>query len=653
MNKYLYNYKHKNITSILGTLLCVMFFTTSCNDDPLGDSFYTFTGQTVGQYIEDNSDQFSEFESLLDTTGMLSLLKAYGAYTCFLPDNAAMYNYYAQNDKASLSDFSIDELKNIALNNLVDDTELTSELFMDGASGYYTMSGRELTFTINSDSSGIVYSIFTNSSIVSRDIDLHNGIIHTVDEVLNPSDSTVISLIDNDENFTLFAKALDLTSLSKSLIETEDYSYEAPLSIDGVTDGDADWNGIVRIPQRRLKGFTILMESDETYANNGITSIEELQAYAKDIYDAVYPEDADVTDVTDSKNSLNRFMAYHIINKRISQRFFIDRYDNTSINNAANNKSHSVKTADEAYNMYEYIETLCPNTLIAVHVDRVSNESNLINKVENTGELIRFVDDNVDNIALNGYLHEIDGILTYNKDFSNELSSKRLRFDVLSFFPELANNNIRGEVTPVDEYHKWLIPNGYIDGITSTDATTISIFSSDKAPNYQSNEIFIVGVADFATETLPIPAGTYEVRYGYATNGKRGTYQIYFDGSPCGIPLNLNTSLTDPSIGYETPGENDNDLEGYQNDKMMRNRGYMKAPSCFKAIDGGWGHSTVSSRLNSNCIRRILGTYTFDEMTKHEIRCKSVGADSNPSQEFMFDYIEFVPTAIIESEGVE
>lgn len=642
-------YMRNNSMSFLLIAITAVLCFTSCIDDEVGDNFYTFTGQTVGQYIEDKSDEFSEFQAVLDTTGFLSLLKAYGTYTCFIPNNQAMYDYYAANDKSSFEDFELEDLRDLVLNSLVENIEVSSDLFTEGASGYYTMSGREISFTYVSDTSWSGYRVFSSSSITQGDIDLHNGLVHHVNQVISPSDSTLASIISSNPKFSLFTEALELTEISEKLIAIKDLDYIAPTEVNGAEDGDpGHTNTILRIPERRLYGFTALLESDETYAAAGITNITEMVAYAKSIYDAVYPEDKDVTDVTDSRNSLNRFVAYHIINKSIAKRFFVDKFDNTGNNNAIDGSTHTVK----AYDLYEYLETLAPNTLLEVKIDRALGESNLFNMNEETGQAIRLTD-NVDNAAVNGYLHEIDQVLTFNNEFLGRLSSKRIRMDALSFFPELTNNNIRGQVMPVGNWDTWLIPENYMDRVTVKEGW-VTIFTHDQASSLYGDEIFAAGeYCDFSFEVSPIPAGTYEVRFGYATNNKRGIYQIYLDDKPCGIPLNLNTNLTDPAIGYVMPGDELSDPDGYQNDKMMRNRGYMKAPDVYKAATAGWGHSTISARLNPNCARRILGVYTFDEMQTHSFRFKCVGKDDNISNpEFMFDYLEFVPTEMIESEGI-
>ena len=84
----------KRLKGIAGVSLMTLLVFNACNPDDIGDNYYTFTGETIGYYITNNPDRFSEFSHLLDTTGVKGLLNAYGEYTCFAPDNDAMFAFY-------------------------------------------------------------------------------------------------------------------------------------------------------------------------------------------------------------------------------------------------------------------------------------------------------------------------------------------------------------------------------------------------------------------------------------------------------------------------------------------------------------------------------------------------------------------------------
>ena len=632
---------------LIGVFSIVVFLYAlpSCNSDDVGDNLYTFKDKMMGQYLKDTTI-FSEFSKLLDTTKVTGLLNAFGYYTCFAPTNDAMFAFYKDKGKNSLEDFSYDTLKVMAYDHIINGTILNYINFVDGRLPNLTMSDRYISITFTD--SGTTYVNRTplkrGSLILRKDVNVHNGVIHILDRVLDPTRDGVSAAISKDERFSLFFDALERTGLADSLMKEKDDTYDPTLytSLITVTKDMNQWY-YQEVPKSRKYGYTLLIESNDTYAQNGITDIASMKLKAAEIYDAVYPEDAGIKDVTNRRNSLNRFIAYHIIQKQLSYEKFINAYDT----------NHMLKTVD----MYEYIETMCPNTLIEIKKERSTNRTNLFNYNRETGNVIQIVNGSYDFDATNGVFHEIDGLLAYSQDVHNELSTKRLRFDSSSFFPELTNNDMRGsrfkQNTITEMYSEqslhYQLPRGYIDRITSSEQTVVGYLAGyHKFQNYEGDEIFLNASSgklyDFTIITPPIPEGIYEVRFGYLTNGKRGVAQLYFDGTPCGVPLNLNTYASDN--GWELPGSVADDPNGFENDKMMRNRGYMKGPACYKVITAGWT-SGENARYSNAILRRILGQFNFKTAGHHELTVKGLSGG-----EFMFDYMEFVPTSAIESEDI-
>ncbi len=628
----------------IGLIFAFLLVFNNCSED-LGDNIYTVTDETVGEYLENRPDVYSEFVKMLDTTDVMGLLKAYGKYTCFAPTNDAIYDLYELKGKSSMEDFSLDSIKKIVYDHIIKGVEITSSDFIEGFLSDQTMGGRYIKISYATVDDKIVYYVNTTSTISEKDIEAHNGIVHQLSEVLLPTESTLNEAIAADNKYSLFYEALVETGLDEKLTPVEDESFEADESlIDTYEDVATGIGGLYHVPDERLYGFTAFVVSDETFANYGIEDLDDLKEYASLYYDQMYPDDADISDYTDSLNSLNRLIAYHLVNKQMSAEFLIEKWDNTGWED---DESHSVKTVD----MYEYLETMCPNTLIEVRTVRANdNEYNVFNMIDDANA-IRLTED-YDNDALNGVYHEVDGILLYTTDVEAMLSSKRIRMDAASFFPELTNNDMRvGHADDDYPSEQWVFPEGYFDRITTSASTTLQyINSDDRFLDYQGDELFLTGMYDFEITTPPVPAGTYEVRFGYQPTSNRGAAQLYWDGIPTGIPLDLTLLADDPKIGYETPGTDEDDLEGYENDKAMRNRGYMKAPASFKCIkdadNGGW-YTGPEGRNSSSALRRILGIYTFDETTTHVFTVTAVR-----SGEFMFDYLEFVPTEVIEYEDI-
>ncbi len=642
-SKYIANRRYWFFVKSSILFIAITGFFSACVEKIPDEAYYTFTGETIGAYISNpERPEYSEFSQLLEISGVMGLLKAYGKYTCFLPDNEAMQLFYQSKGKSSLSDFTPDTLKKIAYDHIIKDAEVTSDIFADGFLPYLTMNNRYLSIDIDVNEGNLTYRVNTTSEIASRNIEVHNGIIHTISKVLSPTENTLVEAIANEDKFSLFFEALLATGLYQELELIKDESYDpgSLIEIDGLVRGHGI---VVRVPKEKKYGFTALMESNATYAANSITNLDEMKAYASQVYDQLYPEDASISDITDRKNSLNRFVAYHLINKKISSRLFVEKYDNTGRNYETTGETHSVKVVD----MFEYIETMCPNTLIEVRTLRTTNEYNLFNMIEESGEAIHLTDD-FDNDAVNGVFHEIDNILAYTPDVDRMLSSKRLRMDAASFFPELTNNNMRiGHASPDIPSEEWQFPAGYIEKLKTGTTTTFGyINADDRFLDYQGDEVFLSNsLYDFEIITPPIPAGTYEIRFGYQPTGNRGAAQMYWDGLPTGIPLDLRINANDPKIGYVQPGIDEDDPEGFENDKMMHNRGYMKAPASFKVLDEAWYSGT--GRMSNRALRRVLGIYTFSEAGTHTFSVKAVRKG-----EFMFDYLEFVPAEVLEYEDI-
>jgi len=627
---------NKSLSKKSGLFLIILIgisgLLSSCiKDEP--DTISTFTQEMMGEYLINHKAEYSEFSKLLDTTKVMGLINTYGEYTMFAPDNAAMQEFYIASGKTSLKDFPLDALKKIAYDHLIKGYEITSDKFTDGLMPYLTMSERYVETSSKTEEGAYVYYINQTAAILTQNILVSNGVVHKINKVLVPSVLTLPQAIAADTRFTIFNEALIQTGLVNKikLLFDESYDRKKWLYLDvNYHQGSGSKD---EVPESRKYGYTAFMESDSTYIHvYNIHNVEELKAYAEAHVYHEDPADASVTDITDPRNSLNKFVAYHLADKKLPYIKLIDMYDTDNM----------IKT----YDMYEYIETMNPNTLLEVKKERASGGLNFINKSPETGEAIRVVSTYKDKDATNGVYHEIDKILIYDHRVAGEMSSKRIRIDAAAFFPEFTNNNMRIFDRAVPR--SWVYPPGYIKRLTFSEG---SYFSYSNAYggylDYQSDEIFLLGLYDFELTTPAIPAGTYEVRFSYQPTGARGAAQLYWDHKPCGIPLDLRIEANNPLVGWVKPGTDTDDPSGYENDKMLRNRGYMKGPSTYKDAIDRWYGMTIA-RNSTKSLRRILGTYKFEKSGTHVFTVKAVREG-----QFMLDFLEFVPVEMLESENVE
>jgi hypothetical protein len=241
----------------------------------------------------------------------------------------------------------------------------------------------------------------------------------------------------------------------------------------------------------------------------------------------------------------------------------------------------------------------------------------------------------------NSTFYGIDRILTY-ENVEEQVLDKRIRMDIASIMPELATNKIRYILTTGSFPGYIIVPQNYFKNLTYTESTQLHYAASSGWGDCEGDEFLFVGKYDFRLRIPPVPPGTYEVRIGYTANSMRAVSQLYLDGFPCGIPLDMKIGPNDAKIGWIKDSETEDN--GAENDKMMRNRGYMKGPAALMMKD-----SKTVLRDNNQALRRIVATVQWNETKAHELRIKSVEDDL--TREFHLDYIELAPSTIWETEG--
>jgi hypothetical protein len=341
-----------------------------------------------------------------------------------------------------------------------------------------------------------------------------------------------------------------------------------------------------------------------------------LVAYAR----KAYPEGAAIADHKDNHSSLYRFVAYHILDRSLFESEFIP------------NERYEYYTTDS---LYEYVETLCPNTLM--EVSSLGSGGLAFNRRVDTNEGVRIISGNEQTV--NSIIYEIDRILTY-EGVEEILLSKRLRMDVASLMPELATNKARFILT-TGSFPQYIVPQNYFKNLTYTESTQLHYTANSGWGDCEGDEFLFVGKYDFRLRIPPVPKGTYEVRIGYTANSQRAVSQLYLDNFPCGIPLDMRIEANHVQVGWIKDSETTDN--GVENDKMMRNRGYLKGPASLLMKS-----TKVSLRDNSQALRRIVDTPTWDKTEAHELRIKSVEDDQ--TRQFHLDFIELVPSGVWESE---
>lgn len=663
------------------TLITLLAFgngLVSCSEEIDTSNRYTFTGETLADFLLNREERFGSMIKIFEQAKMMGLLSTYGQYTLMLPEDSAVETYLRKQFEiydstlnnpdvetvwTGITSPELDELSDsmatiIAKTHLIPYNYEMADM-QEGVLDTRNYNNRYLSisYTVVNEMSRTL--INNQSGIIDGDNLVENGVIHIVDAVVAPSTNTIAKHISDQPFFSIFAAAIQKTGFDEILSDYElllnDKKYDlahknAPCLHDGK-------NG-AKYPDTYLVKYTGFIETDDVFVQNGIDNLEALIENCYKWYGTEEKEN-----FTSPKNALYKFVAYHFLNRELNYNLMI-QYNMDHPSYKSEGSGGMMPNLDRS----DYFETLL-GTLIKVTKPLSSKKTeevqnlflNFSHKNAYQHEMrkhlnVRIIDMTKFNqmdekyakftqSAFNGVIHPIDKILIYNEEeMQGNVLNERMRFDIASLFPELTNNGIRycrwQTAVGLCGDGDWHVPHGYCKNMVIRDISTEWHYFCPYSwgANYLGDEVIVIGNYDLEYILPPVPAGTYELRMGYTANSARSITQFYVDGKVTGIPVDLRIKLTDPQIGW-IADENTED-NGVENDKTLRNHGYMKAPDSYYCQH----RPGVPARgYDGGC--RIIITQKHFNGNKHKLRMKKV--DEPLNRQFNHDYIELVPKSVI------
>ena len=644
----------KRILYILAIALSIV----ACTEEIDKSNRYTFTGETVADFMLNRSDKYSHFINLLERAGLLSLLNTYGQYTLFLPDNNAVEKFIAEKDSiywaakdtenpvwtgitSPLVEDLTDSMANvIARTHLIEKNYHTAE-FGEGAIAKWNFNDRSLVVSYKVTDERFYIMLNNGSAIIDGDYDVENGVVHLIDKPINSVKTTIAEQIATHDFFGLFHSAMLATGFADRVADDTDFSYKKP-------EGELG----VLAPNKKYIRFTAFVEPDEVFNKYGIYTLDDLKTFAEKWYGS-----EEKGNNRNPKNALYKFVAYHFVEGELP-------YNRIVYSRSGSNEDIYDKIFIPRYDLYNYYPTLLGKLMKVLKPLSTTDGKNIYinyNKrdLPYNFEMRNHLDVRIIELteftqmdkkyadfvptAANGIIHPIDKILIYNEDeMVGNILNERIRLDVASLQPELSSNNIW-------QNERKNIPDGYCKGIKKYG--TEDFIHYDHHYAWMGDNIQFYNMYDWAFKLPSLPSRTYEIRMSMyisskATNLEKEYYQIYFDDKVCCLPIDKNTYAFDESVGWKADSETfDN---GIELDKHMHNRGWMKAPESYKSYYRG---VFLPIRHNPAEVRKIITTKHIIE-GEHWIRFRLLttpftGGDFNTTITGFLDYIEFVPLHII------
>lgn len=471
--------KTKKLITWLGGLCLFMLLINSCEDNLDGTTFFTTDGETtdmtITEVLEANPEKFSMYVEILQKTDFYNALKSYGNYTCLAPTNTAIKAYLEDHFNVSTVDElnteeQLDFLKILVKFHTLPSFRTTSG-FIEGRLADTTYTGDYLTTSYLLGGGIANIQINREVGLDEYDIRTNNGVIHGLKGVLSPYVDPVPVVMEKSGNYTIFVEALKQTGYFEFFSEVYNEAGSK-------------------------NNYTILAESDEIYAQEGINSFEDLVA-------RISPDNSDFLD---DDNDLKRFVGYHATqNFLYTANFPEDAFINTIL---PRNAIKSFKT-DKELRLNE-TETGENDTWTSI----INAESNFP--------------------AKNGVYHTVNKLFTI---FTPK--PKWVMFDVVNDQPEYQSRLIRShQKVPSTswEFIRWF-PEG-----------NKRYIQASKNKNLGYTILDVGGYAWIEFDTPVLPKGKYEMLI--CSNGSkrgRGVFQVYWDGEPVGSVYDLNNQN---KLGY-------------------------------------------------------------------------------------------------------
>ena len=660
-------------------ILCILVIALSilaCREEIDKSNRYTFTGETVADFMLNRSEKYSHMITLMKRAGIFSLMQTWGQYTLFLPDNDAVEKFVAEQDSiyhatkdsdnpvwtGVISPY-VEELSDsmatvIARAHVIEESYLTADMG-EGALGKWNFNDRALSVSYKVVDERFYIMINNHSAIIDGDNQVENGTVHLIDKPIDPKYRTVSNQIAAHPFFSIFTQAISETGFGSKVSATADLNYVPP------TARTAPSYLSFSIPQYRYFKFTAFVEPDEVFHKNGIYTLDDLKAFAEKWYGT-----EEKGNYNNPQNALYKFVAYHFVKGEIP-------YNRVVLSRSGSGKLANIYPYDDYYmpgmDLYNYYPTLQGTLLKALKPLSTTDGLNIYLNYSKRKIPYNFEMRNHTNVRIievteftqmneryadfvptagNGLVHPIDKILIYNEDeMVGNIFNERMRFDIASLQPELSSNNI-WHTANVE------IPIDYCKGIKTFSGKNSGTYSVVAAA-YNLDCIGLYGTANSYTNNFdhavllpPVPPRTYEIRIfssgggGLHNNGSKAKYQLYFDDKICGSPIPAYPNATDPEIGWVA--DEDTYDNGVENDKHLRNKGWMKAPDCYYTPPSLSGNKSTP-RSSCSHMRKIIHRQYIGK-GEHWLRYRYIpskyqGSFTNIG--IVLDYIEFVPLHIV------
>lgn len=475
--------------------LCLTF--SACKDEDMNKSFMPFDDLSALMYFQ-QSEEYSEWYKMMELSGLAGAYNfSTTPFTFFTVKNEVLLSYL----KGKYGYDRVDQLTQAQAAELVKYHTLPHKAyeftaFRDGKLADSTSSGDYLSCLFVSGDNG---GIFINRvcRIIKWDITVVNGIVHELNQVIDPVMYTHYDFLAQDSRYSILKAAVDITG----------------------TDSIFSQLNLVDIPLKSRR--TMFVTSDSIFKEKGINNLD-------DLIREVSPAD---NHYTDPSNPLNLYVRYRLIDGDYTTKELGEIMEYKVVNGINGTHLAMVDKDGEGFTL----ATLATNKLI-----QIQNKSlkYLFNKE------MEFIEGRQNLQVRNGFVHEINGIMKIFEP-KNVLTifepTELVNFQIIK---EYRNQSIQS--TTVSMEAKDFKPRLTWKSTPANKLGAVGYIAFTKDSYNLITGQFLYGdclyadlgpVGEVTVVTRPIPAGTYNIRFIFMrTKRVGGIFQPFLDGEKNGAP---------------------------------------------------------------------------------------------------------------------
>ena len=210
-----------NFRRLLNFLFLVLAISiVSCDDDDDNDNGDDMEPMNTIADVVSDDDRFTTLLAALDEADLVSTFSGTASYTVFAPTDEAFQAYLDANDLTAEELLNSDALADILQYHVVSG-EVTSTSLSNG--GVETLLGENIYVNINS---GVV--INGVATVTEADVSTSNGVIHVIDNVLEPAAGSITEIAAANDNFSTLVSLLQEYGLDEALNGDGSYTVFAP-----------------------------------------------------------------------------------------------------------------------------------------------------------------------------------------------------------------------------------------------------------------------------------------------------------------------------------------------------------------------------------------------------------------------------------------